>query len=76
MLQTLVQPLTLENFLQLPETEPGSEFIDGQIIQKPMPQGKHSAIQMELGTAINAVVRSPKIARAFPELRSNPTSSS
>jgi Uma2 family endonuclease len=69
MLQTLVQPLTLENFLQLPETEPGSEFIDGQIIQKPMPQGKHSAIQMELGTAINAVVRSPKIARAFPELR-------
>ena len=69
MLQTLVQPLTLENFLQLPETEPGSEFIDGQIIQKPIPQGKHSAIQMELGTAINAVVRSPKIARAFPELR-------
>ena len=69
MLQTLVQPLTLENFLQLPETEPGSEFIDGQIIQKPMPQGKHRAIQMELGTAINAVVRSPKIARAFPELR-------
>jgi len=69
MLQTLVQPLTLENFLQLPETDPGSEFIDGQIIQKPMPQGKHSAIQMELGTAINAVVRSPKIARAFPKLR-------
>lgn len=69
MLQTLVQSLTLENFLQLPETEPGTEFIDGQIIQKPMPQGKNSAIQMELGTAINAVLRSTKVARAFPELR-------
>ncbi len=69
MLQTLVQPLTLENFLQLPETEPGSEFIDGQIIQKPMPQGKHSAIQTELAAALNVNLKSEKIARAFSELR-------
>jgi Uma2 family endonuclease len=69
MVQTPTKPLTLEEFLKLPETEPASEYIDGQIIQKPMPQGKHSVIQGELITAINAVVKPQKIARAFPELR-------
>lgn len=67
--QTLIQPLSLEMFLQLTETEPGSEFIKGTITQKPMAQGQHSAIRVELGTTINAILRSPKIARAFPELR-------
>lgn len=70
MVQTSAEPLTLEEFLQLPETEPASEYINGEIIQKPMPQAKHSAIQGDLVPAINAVVRPQKIARAFPELRS------
>ena len=35
---------TLEEFLQLPETKPASEYIDGKIYQKPMPQGKHSTL--------------------------------
>ena len=61
--------LTLAEFLQLPETKPASEYIDGQIILKPMPQGKHSAIQGELVPAINGVVKPQRIARAFPELR-------
>lgn len=61
--------MTLDAFLALPETKPAREFIDGQIIQKPMPKGKHSAIQTDLAPAINAIVRSPKIARAFNELR-------
>jgi Uma2 family endonuclease len=39
-----VKSLTLEEFLQLPETEPASEFIHGQISQKPMPQGEHSLL--------------------------------
>jgi Uma2 family endonuclease len=59
----------LEEFLQQPETEPASEYIDGQIIQKPMPQGEHSAIQTELATTVNAILRSGRIARAFSELR-------
>lgn len=63
------KPLTLNEFLKLPETEPATEYIDGQIIQKPMPQGKHSTIQGELVTAINTVVKPKRIARAFPELR-------
>ncbi|MEB3337449.1 MAG: Uma2 family endonuclease [Leptolyngbyaceae bacterium] len=71
----MVQPptklLTLEEFLQMPETEPASEYIDGLIIQKPMPQGEHSAIQTELAPAINGVVKPKQIARAFTELRCN-----
>ena len=69
MVQTPPKTLTLAEFLQLPETKPAREYIDGQIIQKPMPQGKHSAIQGELVTAINGVVKPQRIARAFPELR-------
>ena len=68
MVQTPSKTLMLEEFLKLPETKPASEYIDGQIIQKPMPQGKHSTIQGELVTTINAVV-TKRIARAFPELR-------
>jgi len=69
MVQTSSKPLMLEEFLKLPETEPASEYIDGQIIQKPMPQGEHSIIQGELITAINAITKPQKVARAFPELR-------
>ncbi|MFM6138504.1 MAG: Uma2 family endonuclease, partial [Sphaerospermopsis kisseleviana] len=37
--------ISLTDFLKLPETKPASEYIDGNIYQKPMPKGKHSAIQ-------------------------------
>ena len=69
MVQTPAKPLTLEEFLKLPETKPPLEYIDGQIIQKPMPQGKHSTIQTELSAAINAALKPRRIARAFSELR-------
>jgi Uma2 family endonuclease len=69
MVQTPAKALTLDDFLRLPETEPASEFIEGQIIQKPMPQGKHSVLQRELLFVIDQVVKPAKIARAFPELR-------
>jgi Uma2 family endonuclease len=69
MVQTPTKLLTLEEFLELPETEPASEYIDGYIIQKPMPQGEHSVIQTELAPAINLVVKPKQIARAFSELR-------
>lgn len=69
MVQTPSETLTLEEFLKLPETKPASEYIDGQIIQKPMAQGKHSVVQTELSTAINAVMKPRRIARAFSELR-------
>lgn len=69
MVQTPAKSLTLEEFLELPETKPASEYGDGQITQKPMPQGKHSSIQGELTPAINTPLKAKRIARAFPELR-------
>ena len=69
MTQLVGRSLTLSEFLERPETEPASEYIDGNIIQKPMPQGEHSLLQGELCEAINRVARAEKIARAFPELR-------
>ena len=63
------QLITLEEFLTLPETKPANEYIDGKIIQKPMPQGEHSTIQAELIIALNGALKPQKIARAFPELR-------
>lgn len=69
MIQTQSKPMTLDEFLAMPETEPVSDFINGQIIQKSMPQGKHSTLQLEFSNVINAVTKPNKIARAFPELR-------
>lgn len=61
--------LTLDKFLELPETKPASEYIDGKIYQKPMPKSRHSRLQGKLIDAINDFVESKKIAYAFPELR-------
>jgi Uma2 family endonuclease len=69
MVATPTRNLTLEEFLQLPETKPASEYINGEITQKTVPQGKHSRIQLKSVNWINNVVEDPKIALAFPELR-------
>ncbi len=66
---TLDKLITLEEFLKLPETKPASEFINGRIYQKPMPQGKHSRLQLKLCDAVNQVTEQRQIALAFPELR-------
>ncbi|MBW4417869.1 MAG: Uma2 family endonuclease [Myxacorys californica WJT36-NPBG1] len=69
MVQTPIKPITLEEFLKLPETKPASEYVNDQVIQRPMPQGKHSKLQKNLIKSIDGVVEEPKIAQAFPELR-------
>lgn len=70
MTPAITQPkISLEAFLAMPETEPASEYIDGQVIQKPMPKGKHSLLQESLVTAINQVAKAEQIALALPELR-------
>ncbi len=66
---TTTQPLTLEEFLQLPETKPASEYIKGQIFQKPMPKSKHSLLQLQACNAVNDLTAKAKIAYALPELR-------
>lgn len=69
MVPTQFKTLTLEEFLALPEIKPANEYIDGQIIQKPMPQGKHSKLQGELVTTVNSITKPKRVALAFPELR-------
>jgi Uma2 family endonuclease len=69
MVQTPSQFLTLEKFLTLPETKPASEYVEGRILQKPMPKTRHSRLQGKLINTINEVTEVPRIAYAFPELR-------
>lgn len=61
--------LSLTEFLQLPETKPASEYIDGKIYQKPMPKGKHSRLQTRFSAEINQVAEPKRLALAFTELR-------
>lgn len=63
------QESTLADFLDRPETQPACEYIDGQIVQKPMPQGKHSTLQLDLGSELNRILKPNRIARAYTELR-------
>jgi Uma2 family endonuclease len=69
MVQTPVRQITLAEFLALPDTKPASEYIDGEIIQKPMPQTQHSVIQGRLFLEFTLAWRETDIAQAFPELR-------
>ena len=69
MVQTSAPPTTLKAFLALPETKPTSEYVQGRIIKKPMPQGKHSTIQRDLTITIEGALKPVGIGRAFPELR-------
>ena len=69
MVQTPVRQITLAEFLELPDTKPASEYIDGEVIQKPMPQKQHSIIQKKLLFAIDPILSDAGIGQAFPELR-------
>lgn len=63
--------LRLDEFLELPDTKPASEFLNGQVRQKPMPTTKHSVIQGEMTERMNVTAKSsqPRRGRALPELR-------
>lgn len=67
--ENIQSPNRLEDFFNFPETNPASEFIKGEIIQKPIRQGENSLLRLEICEAINRVAKSQKIAIAFPELR-------
>lgn len=62
-------PLTLEQFLALPEEEPALEYFDGVVTQKVSPKTRHSALQAELIKQIDQAGIPAKQVRAFPELR-------
>jgi Uma2 family endonuclease len=68
---TQEKSLTLAEFLQQDyiDESPAYEYVDNQIIRKPMPQGKHSQIQYKICEIINQLGEKEKIAYALPELR-------
>jgi Uma2 family endonuclease len=61
--------MTLEEFLQLPETKPALEFIDGEVRQKVSPKMRHSVLQASLAGRINAVALPARVAVAGSEAR-------
>ena len=61
--------LTLEQYLAQPETEPASEFVCGEVIQKPMPDLPHSLIQDFIQAMLRAFVRPRRLGRSGAELR-------
>lgn len=69
MVQSSAKTLTLKEFLKLPETKPATEYVNGEVSQKPMPKTRHSRLQAKLTSTINDVAEDQKIAYAFPELR-------
>lgn len=69
MVQVAAPPIGLNAFLAMPETKPASEYMDGEITVKPMPQGKHSTIQRDLMMAIEIALKPERAGRTFPELR-------
>jgi Uma2 family endonuclease len=69
MLKVCTDPLTLEQFLRLPEFKPALEFIGGRVVQKMSPKFPHSLIQTELSMSLNTFARPRKLGRAYTELR-------
>ena len=69
MVQTSIRTVSLQEFLQQPETKPASEYIDGEIVQKPMPKTNHSRIQTKISAKIDSVLEEKKVAIALTEQR-------
>jgi Uma2 family endonuclease len=61
--------LTLQEFLALPETEPASEFIHGEVIQKAMPTGAHAIIQRLLSLMFSRFLLDHPVGEAGSEWR-------
>ena len=61
--------LTLEEFLELPETEPASELIDGDVVQKPVPTFEHGIIQRLLSFVFTLYLRAHPNGEAGSEVR-------
>lgn len=69
MIQAIAKPISLDEFLQLPETQPASEYVRGQVVRKPLSSDKSSRLRKTLLKKINSVLWTGEIAKAFPELR-------
>src|SRR5829696_2515093 len=60
---------TLDEFLARPDTEPGSEFVCGEVIQKPMPDLDHGRLQLILAALISNFLKRTRLGVVAPEWR-------
>lgn len=63
------RPLTLDEFLELPDAEPALEFVEGEVSQNMSPKGHLSALRADFLGAFNRYDRAARLARAFREPR-------
>jgi Uma2 family endonuclease len=61
-------PMSLEEFLKLPQEAPYLEYIDGIVEQKPMPGTWHAFLQSAMVEALNRYARPRGLGWAFGEL--------
>lgn len=66
---TATQRLTLQEFLSLPETEPASEYVCGEVFQKPMPTNAHGILQPYIWLLIYQFLSRHKLGRVRTEWR-------
>jgi len=69
MVQTPIKTVSLQEFLQQPDTKPASEYINGEIVQKPMPKTNHSRIQTKLSARIDLALEEEETGIALTEQR-------
>lgn len=61
--------VTLDDFLAEADTEPASEWVCGEVHQKPMPDNSHGALQLYVGMLLFQFLQGTKLGRARPEWR-------
>ncbi len=69
MTSVAARPLTLEEFLALPEPEVPTEFVSGKVVEKPMPTHTHSAMVQALGSLLMAFLVKHRLGFVGPEAR-------
>jgi Uma2 family endonuclease len=68
-MSVLRRQMTLEEFLELPETKPAREYQEGRVTRKVSPKGKHSLLQGRWVEELNRIAVPRRIGIAFPEAR-------
>lgn len=61
--------LTLDEWLARPDTEPSSEFVCGEVLQKPMPNLPHFILARFLVVVLDAHIKRLRLGLVGPELR-------
>lgn len=61
--------LTLDQFLQRPETEPASEFFCGRVVEKPMPTFEHALLTSRLVALFSLYLMRTPVAFVLDNLR-------